>query len=60
MQNTKEDASRMDVGWWAPALMLVILAATELTGAFALISKVSTLVTSRQWNPASSYELVGR
>jgi hypothetical protein len=60
MQNTKENASRMDLGWWGPAVMLVVLTAAEFAGAFTLISKVSTLATSWQWSPTSTYDVVGR
>lgn len=60
MRNTKENANRMDLGWWGPAVMLVMLTIAEWTGAFALISKVSTLATSWQFTPTSSYDVIGK
>jgi hypothetical protein len=63
MQNkiqTKQEARRMDLGWWGPAAILIALTIAEWTGAFALISKVSGLATSWQWTPTNSYDTVGR
>jgi hypothetical protein len=57
---TKEEARRMDLGWWGPAVMLVALTIAEWMGAFALISKVSAFTTSWQWTPTSSSDVVGR
>jgi hypothetical protein len=57
---TKEEACRMDMGWWAPAALLVMLTIAEWTGAFALVSKVSALATSLRWTPASSFDMVGK
>ena len=51
----EQNTNRMDIGWWAPAIMLVILTAVEFAGAFALITKVSTLATASQWTPTSTY-----
>jgi len=57
---TKEEARRMDLGWWGPAVILVALTLAEWMGAFALISKVSALTTSWQWSPTSSSDVVGK
>ncbi len=57
--HTNEKRNRTEPGWWAPAIMLVVLTAVEFTSAFALITKVSALTTSWHLTPGS-YETVGR
>ena len=58
MRNNVE--TKTNLGWWLPAVLLLVLTAAEWSAAFVLVSKVSSLATSWQWTPAGAYDVVGR
>jgi hypothetical protein len=58
MHSANEIANRMDAGWWAPAVMIIILTITEWTGAFFLITNLAKIGASWELAPTNPYNAV--